>query len=137
MKHSEPCSRSLARDFVVLSPDKRATVETADAGLYQRLDENYQDFAGHELIALHQFDSDWGSWEIHPHGDEVVVLVSGEITFVLQLPDGESSVTLSEAGSYVIVPRNVWHTARTDVSCSVLFITPGQETQHAAVPPKP
>lgn len=135
MADTSPRSHSLQRDFVVLNPDKRATIEAADAGLYQRLDANYADFAGHELIALHQFDSDWPTWEIHPHGDELVVLMSGQITFVMRLPEGEECVRLTEPGSYAIVPRNVWHTARTDVPCSVLFVTPGQGTQNAETPP--
>ena len=135
MTDTSPCARSLKNEFVVLSPDKRASIEKADAGLYQRLDETYGDFAGHELIALYQFESDWPTWEIHPHGDELVVLMSGEITFVFHLDDGESSLRLTEPGSYAIVPRNTWHTARTDTPCSVLFVTPGQGTQNAEEPP--
>lgn len=135
MSTESPIPRSLDRDFVVMSPDKTAHVESADDGLYQRLDAVYGNFEGHELLALHHFDSDWTTWEIHPHGDEVVILLSGNITFVLRLPDGESSVGLSEPGNYVIVPHNVWHTARTDTSCSVLFLTPGQGTQNTDSPP--
>ncbi len=62
---------SINQDFVVLSPDKSATIETADASLYQRLNQNYQGFKGHELISCHEFNEDWSSWEIHPNGDEV------------------------------------------------------------------
>ena len=61
--------------------------------------------------------------------------MSGEITFVFHLDDGESSLRLTEPGSYAIVPRNTWHTARTDTPCSVLFVTPGQGTQNAEEPP--
>lgn len=127
-------ARNMTSEFVVLNPDKDASIEPADAMLYQRLGENYQDFKGHELIATHVFESDWGMWEMHPHGDEIVTLISGEITFKLKLADGEQSVTLSEAGAYVIVPRGVWHTANTSVKSTVLFITPGQGTQHSDAP---
>lgn len=126
--------RNMTNQFVVLSPEKDANIETADATLYQRLGEHYQDFKGHELIASHVFESDWGMWEMHPHGDEIVTLISGEITFVLSLPEGEESVTLIEPADYVVVPKGVWHTAKTSVKSNVLFITPGQATQHSDAP---
>ena len=123
-------SYSIKNDFVVLSPDKNASVENFDEGMYARLDENYNNFRGHELVSCHEFEQDWGSWEIHPHGDEIVVLLSGRASFVLQLENGEKTVELDEAGKYVIVPRNVWHTAKTKEKTSMLFITPGEDTQH-------
>lgn len=122
--------RSIDKDFVVLSPEKEATVEPFDPGLYQRLDRNYDNFRGHELISCHEFSQDWGMWEVHPNGDEIVILLKGEVTFVLQLDEGEKSVCLDREGAYVIVPRNVWHTARTTVASKLLFITPGEGTQH-------
>ena len=64
---------NLLKDFVVLSPDKAATVEHFDPGLYERLDTTYGSFEGHDLICCHEFDADWPSWEMHPHGDEIVV----------------------------------------------------------------
>jgi mannose-6-phosphate isomerase-like protein (cupin superfamily) len=124
---------SIDSDFVVLSPDKRATIETADAGLYERLDTDYGGFSGHELIACHTFDEDWPTWEIHPHGDEIVILLSGDTTLVLQQDHGEHRVRLSEPGAYVIVPRNTWHTARTSATTKMLFITPGEGTENRPV----
>lgn len=123
----------LMKDFVVLSPRKEATVERADSGLYQRLDERYDGFAGHELIACHEFTEDWPSWEVHPHGDEVVVLLAGTTTFHLQIDGGETQVTLSEQGQCVVIPKGVWHTASTDEFARLLFITPGQGTEHRAL----
>jgi len=82
-------SRQIEREFIVLSPDKKATVETCDASLYERLNQNYHGFAEHELVSLYEFDSDWTTWEMHPHGDEVVMLMSGEMTLILQQQNGE------------------------------------------------
>lgn len=123
-------THSINQDFIVLSPDKSATIEAADAGLYHRLTRDYQDFKGHELISCHEFNEDWSSWEKHPNGDEVVILLSGEVTLVLQTEDGRESVQLKEQGGYVVVPKNVWHTALTRVETKLLFITPGQGTDH-------
>ena len=127
MKHSP---RNIEQDFVVLSPQKDASIESCDAGLYQRLAENYGTFKGHELISCHHFDAAWDTWEIHPAGDEIVVLISGRITFVLKIGDEEHQTDLNAVGSFVIVPKNIWHTARNANKAKVLFITPGEGTQN-------
>lgn len=123
-------THSITKEFVVIDASKRATLETADAGLYGRLGANYAGFKACELISCHQFASDWDTWEIHPHGDEVVILLAGQVTFVLQLDGGETSVSLQEEGDYVVVPKDVWHTARTSTQSKLLFITPGEGTQN-------
>ncbi len=123
-------ARDLTRDFVVLSPSKEATIETANDDLYARLDRTYGGFAGHELISSHCFDSDWGSWECHPAGDEIVVLLSGAAIFELEMSDGVKRIELKAQGDYVVVPRGIWHTARIADAACMLFVTPGEGTQH-------
>lgn len=121
---------NLSQRFVVISPDKTATTELVNASMYQRLDKEYQNFKGHELVAIHNFSEDWNSWEMHPNGDELVVLLSGAITFTFELEHGEASANLEQAGSCLIVPKGIWHTALVKESAHVLFITPGEKTQH-------
>lgn len=123
-------SNQIERDFIVLSPDKEAFIEHADSSLYKRIDEKYNGFKGHDLVSCYEFESNWDSWEIHPHGDEIVMLMYGDITFILKLDSGESEISLVNQGQFLIVPKGVWHTAKTKVKSKVLFITPGQETQH-------
>ncbi|MEZ5570179.1 MAG: cupin domain-containing protein [Halioglobus sp.] len=130
----DAATNTIFTDFVVLSPDNAATVETADADLYARIEQRYSGFAAHQLVAAHEFDSDWDTWEVHPHGDEVVLLLSGEIEMVLKEAAGERSLHLAEPGAYVIVPRGVWHTARTHVKTRLLFITPGEGTLNQTHP---
>lgn len=91
------------------------------------------DFHHEYLIAQFSFDCDWPVWEQHPHGDEVVCLLSGAVELVLELPNGHHSVMLERSGSYAVVPKGTWHTARTRVPCTMLFITPGEGTQHRPV----
>lgn len=120
----------IAKEFVVVDPSSRAHVEACDETLYQRIDQNYDGFKGHQLVSCHSFDADWPTWEIHPHGDEIVMLMSGRATLVLRVGDEDKTLSLDKAGSYVIVPMNTWHTAKTDVATTMLFITPGQETKN-------
>src|SRR5690606_17009947 len=60
--------KNLDSEFVVMTPDKQAVIERCDAEIYTRLDQNYDNFAGHELISSYEFQSDWSSWEMHPQG---------------------------------------------------------------------
>ena len=126
-------ARSIEKDFVVLSPKKTAFIEHFDESLYERLYKNYNGFNGHELISCYQFSEDWKSWEIHPNGDEIVILLSGEATFVFQKDDSEETVHLDTVGGYVLVPKGIWHTVRTNLNTKMLFITPGQGTQHRPI----
>jgi mannose-6-phosphate isomerase-like protein (cupin superfamily) len=119
---------NLAHEFVVLTPAKVAATLTNSPTVFQELDRQYGDFHGHELIALFEFDEDWPSWEIHPHGDEIVTLISGSATFVLDQEGGKREITLAQPGDTVIVPRGVWHTARIATPTRILFITPGEGT---------
>lgn len=57
--------------------------------------------------------------------------LSGAATLVLEAPDGRrSEVALTKPGSYVLVPRGTWHTAKTQVPPTMFFITAGEGTQH-------
>lgn len=66
-------------------------------------------------------------------GEELVCLLSGEADFVLLQDDKEQVIHLKEAGSYLIVPRGTWHTARVRQACAMLFITPGEDTAHRPI----
>lgn len=124
---------NIKNDFIVINSDKKATIEPYDQTLYQRLDKNYNNFVGHELVSCHEFEQDWTSWEMHPKGDEVIILLSGKATFVLDLPESNKCIELKEEGSVIIIPKNVWHTVKTKIKTKLLFITPGENTQHKSV----
>jgi mannose-6-phosphate isomerase-like protein (cupin superfamily) len=61
------------------------------------------------------------------------MLLSGVATVVLEESGQERRIRLSEPGAYVLVPRNVWHTARTTLPTTMLFLTPGAGTEHRPV----
>jgi mannose-6-phosphate isomerase-like protein (cupin superfamily) len=125
---------NIEQSYVVLTAQQQAKIELADAEVFQRLDNNYAGFQGCQLICCYQFDQSWPSWERHPAGDETVILLSGRVTVVLQQDNigqsDEQLVLLEKPGDFVIVPKNTWHSARTEVNSKLLFITPGEGTQH-------
>jgi mannose-6-phosphate isomerase-like protein (cupin superfamily) len=88
------------------------------------------DGAEGRLVSAHKFSENWDMWEMHPHGDEAVICISGCATLHQELTDGEvTSVTLSD-GDFVINPRGIWHTADVSGEVTMLFITAGLGTEH-------
>lgn len=123
--------RSLFSTYLRLRPD--ASVEELDGGetFWPRLMQGeLGDFHHEYLVTTFSYDSDWQSWEMHPNGDEIVCLLAGSATFVLETAEGLRELTLARSGDYAFVPRGTWHTAKTSVPTTMLFITAGEGTQH-------
>lgn len=81
------------------------------------------------LVGIHTFTEPWSSWEVHPHGHELVVCLAGRIVLHQELADGLHTVTL-EPDHAIINPPGVWHTADVDGPATALFITAGAGTDH-------
>ena len=121
----------LSTTYLRLKRDLSAEPLPVDAEFWPRLMAGaLGDFQGEYLVACHDFDATWPSWEMHPAGDEVVVLLSGAAVFVLETAEGSPEIRLDHAGACALVPRGVWHTARIDTPSRLLFITPGEGTRH-------
>ena len=120
----------LAKTFVVLKPDRTTALVDVTPTVYEELDRRFDGFRDHVLVSTYAFDADWPSWERHPAGDEIVCLLSGNVRLVLERDGGEEIVQLSEPGTYVVVPKGTWHTARTSVPTRMLFVTPGEGTEN-------
>ena len=71
------------------------------------------------------------AWEMHPAGDEILYLISGEIDIVLTERDGDRVVAL-KAGDACIVPRGTWHRQVVSQPADLLGITFGKGTEHRA-----
>ena len=119
----------ITKQFVVIDPVKNASPVDFTPDLFERLDTDFDGFKDCELISAFEFDTDWPTWEVHPHGDEIVMLLSGEVTFILDLDGKHESLQLTETGQYLFVPKGIWHTAKIAVPSKLLFITPGQDTK--------
>jgi mannose-6-phosphate isomerase-like protein (cupin superfamily) len=95
-------------------------------GVYPQLDQG-------RLMSAFTFSEPWSMWERHPAGEELVMLISGVVTVVLEDSGQERAVQLDVPGSYVLIPQNVWHTAKATVPSTMLFLTPGAGTEHRPV----
>jgi mannose-6-phosphate isomerase-like protein (cupin superfamily) len=85
------------------------------------------------LMSAFTFGASWSTWERHPAGDEIVMLLTGAAVVILDEPAGPREIPLGRAGAYVLIPCGVWHTARTTVPTTMLFVTPGAGTEHRPV----
>jgi quercetin dioxygenase-like cupin family protein len=81
------------------------------------------------LVVMHSFDAPWTSWEMHPHGAELVVCTAGTITLHQEIDGAVRTVTL-RTGEAIINPPGVWHTADVDGPATALFVTAGSGTQN-------
>jgi mannose-6-phosphate isomerase-like protein (cupin superfamily) len=120
----------LVDTFAVLKPNLQIQTVEHSPSLYADLAVRFSGFKGHVLISSHEFTGDWPTWERHPAGDEIVMLLSGEATLIMQTSAGDETVMLDEPGSYVVIPHNTWHTARVSRPARMLFITPGEGTEN-------
>jgi mannose-6-phosphate isomerase-like protein (cupin superfamily) len=81
------------------------------------------------LLSVLTMGADWTNWEMHPAGDEILFMLEGKATFVLEFPDGLRELILA-AGRLLVIPKGVWHTAKVSETSRLLAITAGQGTQH-------
>ncbi|HEX6783975.1 MAG TPA: cupin domain-containing protein [Sphingomicrobium sp.] len=96
----------------------------------QYVDRHADDLDEGRLVSLFRFEEPWTSWEVHPHGEEVVCCVQGHMTLRQELADGSVQSHELGPGDYAINPRGVWHTADADSPVVALFITAGKGTEN-------
>jgi hypothetical protein len=80
------------------------------------------------LVCVIPQDQTWDSWERHPAGEELVLLMSGRVDLIQDLDDGPHTVALVP-GHAAVNPRNVWHTATVHEPGVALFVTPSRGTE--------
>ena len=85
---------------------------TSEAEWYARYEErNAADGAEGRLVTMHTFSEPWDSWEVHPHGEELVVCIEGTITLIQDVGGEIRSATL-QPGEAIINPPGGGHSRR-------------------------
>jgi quercetin dioxygenase-like cupin family protein len=90
------------------------------------------------LVVVSAQSETWDTWERHPAGEELVVLLTGRVDVIQEL-DGAEMTTPLQPGEAVINPTGVWHRSVVHEPGTALFITPGLGTEHrpiVAAPPR-
>ncbi len=117
----------LETTYLVLADGPGAERVEVGPDFWQTIDQR-EDLAG-RLVGIFRYHADWNTWEMHPDGDEIVVLLSGALDLVLGEVDGERTVELRDRAA-AVVPRGVWHTANVITASEALHITRGAGTEH-------
>jgi len=81
------------------------------------------------LVMVETTPTNWGAWECHTEGDELVIVLEGKAELIQEI-DGKERRTPVGPGSAMINPAGVWHTADVEGAASALFITAGVGTEH-------
>jgi len=74
--------------------------------------------------------------ERHPDGDELIYLLSGEVTVVIEAPRGDERHTLGP-GDALIVARGLWHRIEVARPARLVHLTPGPSGEHRPASPEP
>lgn len=89
------------------------------------------DFSFHDLcfgqgqvLSVFHYDATWGYRERHPDGDEIALVLDGEVEVLLSHDEEAETATRIPAGSGAVIPAGVWHRLRVEVASTILFITP-------------
>ena len=122
---------SLDSTYVNLRPDDSATTLKVNARFWATI-EKRTDLDSGRLLGTTPQKADWPIWERHPGGDEILILLSGELDIVLETRSGERRTRLKSGQSFV-VPRGTWHRAVVRKPGELMFITPGAGTEHRPV----
>ena len=80
------------------------------------------------LVTSNRFERDTPTWEIHPEGDELLVMLSGALDVVFDGEGGARTIAL-DAGEACRVPRGTWHRLVVREPGVMLGVTRGKGTQ--------
>ncbi len=114
--------------YVHLAEGPEVSVIPVTAEFWSTIDERTELQTG-RLVTATTVDTDWDTWEMHPDGDELIVVTEGRVR--LHLDDGTrtSDVTVA-APEFVVMPAGTWHTADSLGPARLLIVTWGAGTQH-------
>jgi hypothetical protein len=100
----------LAQHFVHLGPGAAAIPQPVftDGAWYEGYGARHDaDGPDGRLVSQWTFTESWDSWEMHPHGDELVLCTAGCLTLMQERPDGSTATITIGAGEYAINPPGV------------------------------
>jgi mannose-6-phosphate isomerase-like protein (cupin superfamily) len=118
-----------SQTYVFLGADGSANELPGGEAFWSLSEPELDRFGRSWLVSEFECSTDWSSWEMHPHADEFVYLLAGEVVFRLQDASGITDIPLKGRGA-VVVPKGVWHTAKVSAPSRMLFVTLGADTQH-------
>ena len=120
----------LETTYLGLSGDGEVTQMKVGPDFWPTLDEN--PLMRPTLVSFGRGEGDWPHWEMHPKGDEVLILLEGSLTLIID-QDGQESRLDMTSGQTFVMPKGAWHRAVAQRGVRMIFMTYGEGTQHRPV----
>jgi mannose-6-phosphate isomerase-like protein (cupin superfamily) len=119
-----PIAFDLDRDTLIhFADDLAAAPISVDSSFWTHGTQELAELAEGRVMCVSDYSATWSWWERHPVGDELVLVLSGEVDFLVKTGSGLNSVTMGP-GQAAVVPAGAWHRAIISVHCRLLFVTP-------------
>ncbi len=118
---------SLDETYVHLSDGAPATPIPVGDDFWARIGQRTDLHDGRLLMVSHQ-NGEGTHWEMHPAGDEILFLISGAMSVVLEQGRTKRRFAL-KPGEAFIVPRGFWHTVTIQRAGKLLSITRAAGTE--------
>jgi uncharacterized cupin superfamily protein len=115
----------LATTYLFLERGAGLRVLDVDEGFWAKIDER-TDLDDGRLVMATPMTTDWTNWEMHPAGDEVILVAEGVVR--VHTEPGEPVVV--RAPDLVLMPAGTWHTMDIIEPARVVTITWGAGTRH-------
>ncbi|MDW3216225.1 MAG: cupin domain-containing protein [Ilumatobacteraceae bacterium] len=96
-----------------------------DEHFWPTIDER-TDLEDGRLVMATPVTADWSNWEMHPDGDEVILVTDGAVRIHTEAGDP----VVVRAPELVVMPAGTWHTMDVVEPARVITITWGAGTRH-------
>ena len=119
---------SLAENFIHLQEGTNAVPVPVGPEFWTTIGERHDLMEG-RLVGLVHIDNanEITTKEMHPEGDEILLVQKGRMDVIL-FHGAEEEVVPLKAGDWALIPKGRWHTARVHEPTDLIFITPGKGT---------
>ncbi|HET8933927.1 MAG TPA: cupin domain-containing protein [Polyangiales bacterium] len=123
METSTHQSFTLDQTFAQLLDDGAARLVDVDPAFWREIGARTHLHPG-RLVGWLRLTADSDHDEVHPAGDELLILVSGRAEVVL-----EGQTQHLQRGRACVVPRGAWHHLIVQEPGELIFVTPGAGTR--------
>lgn len=121
----------LRTTYVQLTDGPRATAIPVGKDFWSTIGEKPELHAG-RLVMAFEMSADWDHWEMHPNGDELLILTKGALELVYEEKGREKRLEMRAPQSF-IVPAGVWHRAVVSEPSLLITVTRGSGTEHKPI----
>ncbi|HWG67964.1 MAG TPA: hypothetical protein VN692_00975 [Steroidobacteraceae bacterium] len=130
--HQGPAAIALRDNCIYLARDGAMLCHAKTAGFLRGSDRNSELMDGRTLALYHvngQRDVHYPVWEMHPEGDELLILASGSLAVEFRGRETERPAPLPPHAAF-IVPAGIWHRLIVHEPSVLIAITPRRNTVH-------